>query len=382
MDCEIALVEPTPGSDELTPGGNCDLVLEYTNTGAVTHRVESVLIEPTWNLSERRSADIGNEVPAGASRELTTIRTVVPEGLAGRHGFRIGVKTQALTDDTESDDGPNSKTIWMDSIRRFEVAGTNRDEYRALVCFSEGDDEYQLINQLLKDYGYDPDFIESHEELISQEKPTLVLGVVLSESVNLVSSAMTWASPDDVEGSLDVEELDGDGTGDLVVQHADVSLDELSGIAMDYQEVNTFDRLVIERAVGHYLFKVRLLDKAGVLEYIYELADALQTNPKDLIDSWSNAKIIELIETVATRERIIKAFTAGSGFIAGSEVGAGATKESEQKTGETDRPEILQYFDNEGADAVVNSNRVNEIVLLFNDQNPSLRIEAAEIIRE
>jgi len=378
MKCEISVRGLDTNSDTLVPGSRCILTIVYSNTGTGTHRVESVLLRPTWDLSDQRTADIKNEIPAGETRKLTRIRTPVPEGLAGRHGFRIGVKTQTLDDATESGGAYNTETVWMESIRRFEVAGTNHGEHKALVCFSEGDDQYKIIKKLLMDYGYDPDLVVSHDELISQEKPALILGVALSESVSLVSSAMTWAAPVDADGTVDIEEFDGDGTGSVVVQHADVSIDELSRMAMAHEEVETFDRLAIERAIGLQLFKIRLLHEAGVLQYAHELAEKLDTDLGELLDSWSTDKIIELIETAATKENILKALSVGSSFVAGSEIAAAdGTIRSESTEKEANKPEILQYIDKQGSEAVVESGRLKELVQLLDHESERVRWESA-----
>jgi hypothetical protein len=400
MDSTVALTSPDPLADELEPGSTCELVVEYTNSGERPHRITAIRTVPTWDRSGETLVDIdATTVGPGDSERLEPVERSIPGTLAGRQGFRIGVDVQFAADDADDADAPT--TVWMDTVPRLAVAGTDREAFGALVCLSSNGEGYDAVKRLLTEYGYDTEYVVTSRELDSRlggaDRPSLVFGVLLPEDVGDQDAGLVARAARRATSGESGEAVSADVVPSVVVRRTDAAAVDLPRETFQF-EVDGHGRDELEREVGGTLYKLRACDAADLLQFVLEIADTVDTTPGDLLGSLSEQQIHEIVEAGESRERLVEAIDPDVDIAAVSTDGpaqgdSGAERPGESpdtdraagddtggESGESEPPEVLEFAKRSRKATLVESGRVGEVVRLLEHDDGSVRESALQLI--
>ena len=380
MGGRVEWVSPDP-TEELNPNSEYELELKYINESDRTHQLKAVHLAPTWELSSKHRHYVNANIPPGRAEQIGPIPQTIPADLTGRQGFRIALKVGKSISTPESGESPNYETIWMDPPQRWSITGTDRTNHQALVCVAGEPGEYQPINSLLKDYGYDPSFVESKVELQQHLTPgsndiTLVCGVLLEDGLSDERSYVISSMLPHAEDGDDITDLHRDAIGSVVVRASSAENAAWATHAHVYGEIESYERLELEREIGPQLRTLRTVSQTDLWEHLSDLAEELNTTPREIIDSWSTDLAKGAIAAGAEAQ-----FDLLSSAISSVEASEDKEKRSgsEGEVAVRDGIGVLSLANKEGSIAVIKHNRLNELLDLLTHQNPVVRENATKI---
>lgn len=167
------LLHPT----ELEAGSIAEVVFRYSNQNEYDHRIRSVVIAPSWDLTQEIEVSItdGLVVPSKEEKCLPATKIEIPSEIGGRQGFRVGFELSEYT----KNNNYSFKTRWDGSISRVEVRDAN--EYRPLLCVSGGDEDVSVIRELIYNWGFDVQEVHNQQDVVgyfnkNEDKPIAAFG--------------------------------------------------------------------------------------------------------------------------------------------------------------------------------------------------------------
>lgn len=152
------LLHPT----ELEAGSIAEVVFRYSNQNEYDHRIRSVVIAPSWDLTQEIEVSItdGLVVPSKEEKCLPATKIEIPSEIGGRQGFRVVFELSEYT----KNNNYSFKTRWDGSISRVEVRDAN--EYRPLLCVSGGDEDVSVIRELIYNWGFDVQEVHNQQDVV------------------------------------------------------------------------------------------------------------------------------------------------------------------------------------------------------------------------
>lgn len=198
----LGLIEPSTVSPDTT----VEFILQYANRNKnVTHRLQTITISPTWDLSQEQTHEVDHSVPAGTKQRVLTTPVETPPGLGGRHGIYVSFEVKAVTEDG----AVHSETHHTDDPLTVPVTGAR--QFRAVVCSAGNDEVPRDVRRVIEQWGFDTYVAEDVQSVRARltefdDSPPLFIGVMPTSGDDAqgrrqVSNAV-WAANENAKLSI------------------------------------------------------------------------------------------------------------------------------------------------------------------------------------
>jgi outer membrane protein assembly factor BamB len=166
------------GPSSLSPDSTVEFIIQYANRNdTVTHRLRTITISPTWDLSQEQTHDLNQSVPARTKQNVLRTPLETPPGLGGRHGAHVSFEVEVIIEDGD---------VYSDHRHTADpltVPVTDARQFRAVAC-SAGDGEFPgPVRRVIQQWGFDIYAAEDVQDVKVRlaefnDLPTLFVGVV------------------------------------------------------------------------------------------------------------------------------------------------------------------------------------------------------------
>lgn len=274
---EIRAVLDLGGPSSVSPDSTEEFILQYANRNDdATHRLETVTLSPTWDLSQEHTHEGDHEIRAQNKQEVLTASFETPLGLGGRHGVHVSFEVESVTEDG---DVHSEKRHVVDPLT---VPVTGARHFQAVVCTAGGGELPSPVRRVIQNWGFDIYFADDVQAVTDRfiefdDSPTLFVGVVPTsgddeQGRQRVSNA-AWAANDNA-------------TLSIILTDQGVSLPELPSETAVFP-CQLADQRALLRATGPELLGVRRALETGQSSRLIELlrhgVSVAKQEPKELL---------------------------------------------------------------------------------------------------